>query len=286
MTFSLKSGCRFFVLFCSLTPLSCSTTYAPRAPTNQILQSANQEIRSTVGRVPKLVSLSDAERKGAVILGRLRPAASTLCRHLGDQNFTNCQNWSLTIDNSSEVNAYSVGGNQIIVNKGIFEYSMFEDEVALVIAHELAHDMLKHRFETQTNAAIGAIVGGIVGGVLAAAVAEASGVECNPQFQECDFLNDFIEDAIYAGAESGLESGYLFYSREQESEADLIAAYLLSLSGYSLIKAREFITYMGVIGSDNLRSEFNDTHPSGAERLAAFSNIIDEVQTNLSRLPR
>ena len=284
--YNLRNCVTVLLISACLVLIGCGTTYAPRAPTNQIIQSATQEIRGSNERKKSYVSMAEAEAVGRRILNRIKPSASTLCRHLGDQVSTRCRNWRLAINDSSENNAASLGNNQIAINKGTFEYSIFEDEIAFVIAHELAHDMLNHRFEDQTNVAIGAIIGGVIGGVIAATVAEAAGIECNPQFQNCDFLDDLIEDSIYAGAEIGIESGILFYSREQETEADLMAAYLLSLSGYSLIKAREFIVNMGISDSTRIRSDFNDTHPSGVERLATFSNIIDEVQTNLSRLPR
>ena len=50
----------------------------------------------------------------------------------------------LLIDRSSSVNAYSVGGNIIAVNLGLISFASSKEEIALVMAHELAHDILGH----------------------------------------------------------------------------------------------------------------------------------------------
>jgi prolyl oligopeptidase PreP (S9A serine peptidase family) len=50
----------------------------------------------------------------------------------------------LLIDRSGSVNAYSVGGGIIAVNLGLVAFATSQEEMALVIAHELAHDILGH----------------------------------------------------------------------------------------------------------------------------------------------
>ncbi|HEU4471493.1 MAG TPA: M48 family metalloprotease [Flavisolibacter sp.] len=50
----------------------------------------------------------------------------------------------LLIDRSGSVNAYSIGGRVICVNLGLIAFAGSREELALIIAHELAHDMLNH----------------------------------------------------------------------------------------------------------------------------------------------
>ena len=50
----------------------------------------------------------------------------------------------LLIDRSGAVNAYSAGGHIIAVNLGLIAFATSREEIALVIAHELAHDILQH----------------------------------------------------------------------------------------------------------------------------------------------
>jgi len=48
------------------------------------------------------------------------------------------------IDRSSAVNAYAIGGNVLAVNLGLIDFARTREEVALVIAHEMAHNLLNH----------------------------------------------------------------------------------------------------------------------------------------------
>jgi hypothetical protein len=50
----------------------------------------------------------------------------------------------LLLDRSASVNAYSVGGNIIAVNTGLVTFAKYREDIALVIAHELAHNTLNH----------------------------------------------------------------------------------------------------------------------------------------------
>jgi len=50
----------------------------------------------------------------------------------------------LLIDRSGAVNAYSMGSHLIAVNLGLIAFSSSREELALVMAHELAHDILNH----------------------------------------------------------------------------------------------------------------------------------------------
>jgi Peptidase family M48 len=50
----------------------------------------------------------------------------------------------LLIDRSSSVNAYAIGANTLAVNLGLLLYAESREEIALVIAHELAHNALNH----------------------------------------------------------------------------------------------------------------------------------------------
>ena len=50
----------------------------------------------------------------------------------------------LLLDRSAAVNAYAIGGNMMAVNLGLISFAESREEIALVIAHELAHNILNH----------------------------------------------------------------------------------------------------------------------------------------------
>ena len=48
------------------------------------------------------------------------------------------------LDRSDVVNAYAVGNNIVVINLGLFLFVQSREELALIIAHELAHNILRH----------------------------------------------------------------------------------------------------------------------------------------------
>ncbi len=48
------------------------------------------------------------------------------------------------LDRSAAVNAYAMGNNTVAINMGLIYFSNTREELALIIAHELAHNILEH----------------------------------------------------------------------------------------------------------------------------------------------
>jgi len=112
-------------------------------------------------------------------------------------------------------NAFSVPGGYIFLNSGLFDYVQSEDELAAIIAHEMAHNLARHvakRIETvkkmqiaTTAATLAAI---LLGGGQAGQIVGVTGT---------------------ALAQTRL----LAYSRQDEEEADRLGFEVLSKTGYN-----------------------------------------------------
>jgi hypothetical protein len=59
----------------------------------------------------------------------------------------------LLIDRNASVNAYAVGRNLLAVNLGLISFVQSREELALVLAHELAHNVLDHPDRSMREAA-------------------------------------------------------------------------------------------------------------------------------------
>ena len=129
------------------------------------------------------------------------------------------------------MNASAGPNGLIVVNRGIVEYATNEDEVAMVIAHEIGHQAADHVATGQRNQAVGSLVGAVLLGALGAAASYGSGV-------------NVTNSAVQAGATIGGRVGRISYSKEQEREADYIAALILYRSGIDPEKARGFLVTM------------------------------------------
>lgn len=195
---------------------------------------------------------------------RLLGPAAGVCREIG----AGVCEWRFRATGDRSLNASAMGDGLIVVNRGIVEYARSEDEVAFVLAHEMAHHAANHVSQARRNTTVGAVVGGLLLGGLAAAAGAPS----------------VAGDATRAGMQAGAGLGRISFSKEQEREADYIAAVILHRAGYDLRKARGFLVTMAR-ASSRRETGMLDTHPAGPERLAAYDRAAAEVLASGGRLP-
>jgi len=115
--------------------------------------------------------------------------------------------------NDRSINAFALPGGPMYVNTGAIMAAKNEAELAGVMAHELSHVALRHGTAQATKAespsllaGLGQIGGAILGGPLGSVVA--------------------------AGSQIGGAAFLLRYSREYETEADLLGARIMANAGY------------------------------------------------------
>ncbi|MEX0807668.1 MAG: M48 family metalloprotease [Dongiaceae bacterium] len=212
---------------------------------------------------------TDAQYRAMVfdVSQRLAAAAPAMCRYA---EVDNCR-FSVSFSSEDEVNAYATANNEIAVYRGLLELLETEDEFAAVIAHEIGHHLAQHIDETQTNATIGAIIGGVLAGGAMIALGYDSYYYQNQQL---------MEDSMNLGASIGA----LSYSKEQEREADLLAAYLLERAGYDLRAAGRVWEVLAKVNG-RTSSGMLDSHPAGPERMVAWNLAIAEVEASKTKLP-
>ncbi len=185
------------------------------------------------------------ERAGKNFQARVSPV--TIC------------NFPVMLDNnSSDVNAYA-DGKRIVVSKGIVRFSETDDELALVIAHELAHSALLHVDKKKQNALAGSL-GGLAIDSLLAAAGVASG-------------NEFSRLGGALGAES--------YSVEFEQEADYVGMYFMERAGYSSRYVADFWRRMAAEHPNSVT--LRRSHPTSPERFIAIERISAEISGKKSR---
>jgi predicted Zn-dependent protease len=233
---------------------------------------AQSEVQSQAGP-PARRQVSDDEvmETLSAALKRIRPAASQVCREM---NVGVCT-WTFRVSSDRSMNASAGDNGVIVVNRGIVEYAQSEDEVAMVIAHEIGHQAANHLATARRNQAVGAAVGAILLGALGVAASAASN----------DRNAVLARQGVQSGANLGAAVGRISYSKEQEREADYIAALILYRSGMDLDKARTFLVTMAR-GSGRRETGMLDTHPAGPERLAAWDRAVAEVRATNGRLPQ
>src|SRR5437867_7903861 len=154
--------------------------------------------------------------------------------------------------NARDINAFALPGGPMFVNRGMIQAARTEGEMAGVMAHELSHVALRHGTAQATKAqkyAIGAGVAGILGTIL--------GGPGLGQVAQAPF-------GVY----------FLKFSREYETEADLLGARIMANAGYDPRElANMFRTIEAQGGSGG---GFLSDHPSPANR---YARINQEAQS-------
>ena len=166
--------------------------------------------------------------------------------------------WEINLIGSNQINAFCMPGGKIAFYTGILkQLELSDDEVAMVMGHEVAHALREHARERMGKSAAtqgltrlgGAIVSGVFG--------------ISPQ----------ITDLV---AREGANLLTLKFSREDETEADLVGMELAARSGFNP-QAGVTLWQKMAAANRNAPPQWLSTHPSGESR-------IKEIEANLPKV--
>ncbi|ULX52880.1 peptidase M48 [Cupriavidus taiwanensis] len=160
--------------------------------------------------------------------------------------------WEINLIGSKQVNAFCMPGGKIAVYTGLLDQlKLTDDEVAMVMGHEIAHALQEHARER-------------------AAKSEITNLGANVISQLFGFGN-LGNMALGTGAHLLT----LRFSRSDESEADLIGMDVAARAGYDPRAAVSLWQKMGKVSQSG--AEFLSTHPSGRSRIADLEKHLPEV---------
>lgn len=238
----------------------------PQATPDQISATENEVLAGPDLEKRRPMSADEASRTFASVVERIHPAAQSVCHEI---NAGNCR-WRYRMANDRSLNAYATADGLVVLNRGLAELSANDDEIAMVLSHELAHHSANHPRNTMNNVRIGGLLGAVLGSALDVAAA-AGGARTGG-------------DLGRYGAALGVTAGQLSYSKDQEREADYLGVLIAYRAGVDLDKARGIMVTMARM-SGKQESSLLDTHPAGAERLAGFDRAVAEVRASNGALP-
>ncbi|MCZ6710958.1 MAG: M48 family metallopeptidase, partial [Gammaproteobacteria bacterium] len=161
-----------------------------------------------------------------------------------------CKYRVVLVPNDS-LNAFA-DGNNVYVTQGMIRFAETDEELQLVLAHEIAHNSERHIDKQRGNAVLGGIFD---------VVAAVYGV--NTQ-----------------GAFSNMST--LMFSQEFEREADYVGMYMLARAGIDTIEVANFWRKMAAEYPAAIRGTFASSHPATSERYANIEAAHDEVVLKLA----
>lgn len=162
---------------------------------------------------------------------------------------------------ANDVNAWAAAG-RIILSRRYVNFCRTDDELALIIGHELAHQALGHRVRRAGPSQLAWLAGDTVAVFTTYALSYLLRLWYLP-VKERDFLRELPKATVSA------------FSREDEREADAYGMWYAFQAGYDTATALAVMERLAaVIEKDPFyRTNFLDSHPASLERLTRMKKI-------------
>ncbi|MEN3293901.1 MAG: hypothetical protein V7642_3154 [Burkholderiales bacterium] len=190
---------------------------------------------------------------------RLRAIAKKLIPHTAAWNDRAAQwQWEVNLIGSKEINAFCMPGGKIAFFSGLLSsLKLTDDEVAIVMGHEIAHALREHGRERAAKSE------------LTNAGAKIAGIGLSALFG--------IDPGLTHAATGGVASlTMLKFSRDDETEADLVGLDIAARAGYDPRAGIALWQKMAMI-SKNAPPQWFSTHPAGKNRIAEMQKHLSEV---------
>ncbi len=164
--------------------------------------------------------------------------------------------WEVNLIGSKQLNAFCMPGGKIAFYTGIIDtLKLTDDEIAMVMGHEIAHALREHARERIAKS-------GLVDG----AAWLASQI----------FAGSKYGGLIQLGAQGAADLSKLSFSRDDESEADVVGLDLAARAGFD---PRAGVTLWEKMGAMNRGAppQWLSTHPAGKNRIKEIERHLPEV---------
>jgi predicted Zn-dependent protease len=243
----MKAFCsRLWALGSGLSALVCLLV-ASTGVAAMVLVSVEEEIE--IGRAANEQARKQVpEFRDAMVTQYVRDVGKQLVRAAPGAKYP----YSFTIADLPEINAFSLPGGPVWINRGVLSRAANESQVAAVVAHEVAHIAKRHGADRLTQGMVAkwglGLLGALLGNTGGAGTAQA--------------------------AASVLTGGvFLKFNRAEEREADEVGMTILTRSGWS---GRGMVELFQMLARESSREEssvdaFLSSHPSPQDRIDSLS---------------
>ncbi|SRR5450830_1639836 len=196
---------------------------------------------------------ADAERQAANVLGPLvtgrAPIKLTVMRGKSQQSLivplTLACAFSIELGNADNVNSYA-DGRRVLITRGMINFIQSDEELAYVIAKDMAHNSLGHAIRQRMVATTGSVI---------------------------DNLMRVQPDLTAAAGTGGIRP----YPQELDAAADNLALYLLVRAGYGIDNYVKFWQRLATQYPASVPNGYTALHPATAYRMA----MIDKATATL-----
>lgn len=187
------------------------------------------------------------------LLTRIRRIAAPILDQARALKYTaRLWDWEIHLTSSPEIDAFCMAGGKILVSERfIHRFQLSDDELAVVLAHEIAHALAEHVREQLSEA----------------------------QLRQPRYPYHSVSDASHdLNSDFGLYLRLGALSRMQEREADTIGIALARRAGVPLHAALSFYRKLARNAHENANDPgLSQTHPDAQSRLLHVQHLIETV---------
>ena len=220
-------------------------------PAETLEQAADQQYAELLAQAKQQGALA---QPGNAQLQRLQAIAQRLIPQALAWNVrARSWRWEVNLIGSKQINAFCMPGGKIVFYTGLIDQlQLTDDEIAMVMGHEMAHALREHSREQ-----------------LAKTQATSMGIRLGAAIFG-------LGDMGTAAANLGGKLLTLKFSRSDESDADLVGLELAARAGYN---PQASVTLWEKMGQANGQGGigFLSTHPTGPDRIAKLQANVPKV---------
>ncbi len=167
----------------------------------------------------------------------------------------------------SKINAYASPG-KIILTQRLVNFCLNDDELALIVGHEMAHQVLGHLVRSAAHRDLGQMLGEVITAASTLSLARL-----------LDWKHFQVDPNVRQVAQNAVVS---VFSKNEEREADIYGAWYAFQAGYDLDRgAAVWDRVAGVDEKDPfLTTYFLASHPAPLERLARLKLVAQYFKAN------
>ncbi|RNA61206.1 M48 family peptidase [Chryseobacterium nematophagum] len=242
------------VTACTTNPMTGRQSFQIGSLNSEIEASSLQQYKKTLSE-SKVISGAQAQSVKSVGT-RIKSAAEKYYASIGRSSALANYKWEFNLIQSNELNAWCMPGGKVAVYTGILPVTKNDNGLAVVMGHEVSHALAGHGNERISQAMVAQYGGAILGGSIS-----------NAQWAS-------VFEKVYP---IGSQVALLKYGRTQESEADEMGLYLMSMAGYDPREAIPFWNRMEAASTGSRQPEFLSTHPSPGTRISDINKDLPKA---------
>lgn len=243
---------------CSVVPLT-GRRQLNLVSEQEILASSLVQYRAFMRKAP--ISRNAQNTRRVVNVGqRIAQATMQYLQLNGLTDRAKSLAWEFNLVESNQINAFCMPGGKIVVYTGLLKIVGSDEELAAVMAHEVAHAVARHSNERISNELLRQMGSQVL---TRAVLGHTSSIG----------LARVINQAYGLGSKVLVS---LPYSRKHEYEADRIGMIFMAMAGYNPEGAISLWRRMSSGKAE--KSDVLSTHPTDQKRVSALMEYLDQAR--------